>query len=57
MTMDTYTYRADVNLTVEIEAPNLEDAREMVDDHFGLGAGGEGVNVVAVVYTVDTDDD
>lgn len=57
MTMDTYTYRADVSLTVEIEAPNLEDAREMVDDHFGLGAGGEGVNVVAIVYTVDIDDD
>ena len=55
--MDTYTYRADVSLMVEIEAPNLEDAKEMIDDHFGTGAGGEGVNVLAIIYTVDIDDD
>lgn len=48
--MDTYT--ALVVLEVEIEAPSQNDAEEMIDDHFGLGAGGEGVNVTAIKYAL-----
>lgn len=51
--MDTKTYSAKVWLEVEIEAPDLNDAEEMIDDHFGLGAGGEGINVTSIEYTLD----
>lgn len=46
------TYRALVILEADIEAPDQNDAEEMVDDHFGLGAGGEGVNVTYIKYVV-----
>lgn len=46
------TYTALVVLEVEIEAPDQNDAEEMIDDHFGLGAGGEGLNVTAIKYVV-----
>lgn len=47
------TYRARIELEVEITAPDRNDAEEMIDDHFGLGAGGEGVNVTAVEFTIE----
>lgn len=46
------TYRALVVLEAEIEAPDQRDAEEMIDDHFGLGAGGEGLNVTSIKYVV-----
>lgn len=49
--MDTYT--AEVRLTVEIEAPDLKDAEEMIEDHYGLGSGGEGVDVVSIEYSIE----
>lgn len=39
------TYNARIILNVTVEAPNVEDAMEMIDDHFGLGSCGEGVTV------------
>lgn len=53
MTMETTTYTALVVLEVEIEAPDRNDAEEMIDDHFGLGAGGEGVNVTSIKFTLN----
>ena len=47
------TYLARITLEVEITAPDRNDAEEMIDDHFGLGAGGEGVNVTAVEFTIE----
>lgn len=47
------TYEATVTLTVRIEAPDKNDAEEMLDDHFGLGAGGEGIDVTSIEYTLD----
>lgn len=46
------TYKALVVLEVDIEAPDQNDAEEMIDDHFGLGAGGEGVDVTSIKYAV-----
>lgn len=49
--METYT--AEVVMKVQITAPDRSDAEDMIDDHFGLGAGGEGVNVTAMEFTIE----
>lgn len=46
-------YEALVTLRVVIEAPDQDDAEEMIDDHFGLGAGGEGIDVTSIEYTIE----
>lgn len=46
------TYRVQIVLDVAIEAPNIEDAKEIVDDYFGRGCGGEGVNVTDVSVAI-----
>lgn len=48
--MDTTTYRVRLVLEVEIEAPDQSCAEVMIDDHYGRGSGGEGVNVVELAY-------
>lgn len=47
------TYKAEVTLLVDVEAPDRDDVDDMIEDHFGKGSGGEGVEVLAIVYTVD----
>lgn len=46
------TYKALVIIEAEIEAPDHNDAEEMIEDHFGLGAGGEGLDVTYIKYVV-----
>lgn len=46
-------YTAEVTILVEIEAPDLNDAEEMIDDHYGRGSGGEGVEVVGLEYVIN----
>lgn len=46
-------YTVEVTLTVKITAPDESDVEDVVEDYFGLGAGGEGVNVTAINYTIN----
>lgn len=46
------TYKVAVQLTVEIEAPERSDVEDMIEDHYGVGSGGEGVDVTECEFTI-----
>lgn len=43
-------YEVEVTLRVLVQAPSEDDVEDMVDDHYGLGSGGEGVHVTRYDY-------